>query len=440
MDFYNLEDITPKMVAGLLTDLVDQVIVVDCTTNRYKRLISRGFMEECFPGEGNYDELLEKLFFHMKDSGENIFDTYKVFLPSYGTYNEKYTRRCKIKYKDEQHIIQLTIYPVQDSAFYVFVINELDFKDATEDMLSSSKVNTIQNTYLFSMYIDLIKNTTSSINVTEVSNENIHSDILYTQWRMMIVNMIWPADREKFLRRTDPEYLKSHYAPGQSSSFDVKMQNLEGVFIWVKLIFSRSETLNEDDYRFVFMVQDINESMETMNSWLKEFEEKASIDTLTGVYNHGRIETEMTNAIEAVKKGSEEAAIIILDIDFFKDVNDNFGHSVGDKTLVRFSQIVKAYLSELGCELGRWGGEEFVAVCNGYSLDETKELSEKLLTIISKEQFEKVGPITASVGITGLYPDDDITSAFERMDKALYQAKSDGRNCVRAREYMEVSR
>ena len=316
MDFNVIEECTSESVTSLLSDLVDQVFVVNTQTGKYRRIISRGFMDGCFQPEGEYDDLLEKLFFHMKDSGENVVDSYKVFLPSYGTYNDKYSRRCKISYLGKQYIIQMNIYPVKDSSIYILVLNELDYEDSVNDMLSSTKVYTIQNTYLFSMYIDLIKNTTSSLNVTEVSDEAIHSHILYTDWRMMIVNMIWPADRETFLRRTDPEYLKSHYAPGHSSSFDVKMQNLEGDFIWVKLIFSRSETNNDDDYRFVFMVQDINESMENMNSLLKEVEEKASIDALTGVFNHGRIETEITNAIEKVRKNSEEASIIILDIDY----------------------------------------------------------------------------------------------------------------------------
>jgi diguanylate cyclase (GGDEF)-like protein len=122
---------------------------------------------------------------------------------------------------------------------------------------------------------------------------------------------------------------------------------------------------------------------------------------------------------------------MILDIDFFKEVNDNFGHSVGDKTLKVFSKVVGDYFKERGSVLGRWGGEEFVAVCYNSSIDKTRELSESLLDRIRSQHFEKVGNITASIGATALKMGDDLTSAFERMDKALYQAKSDGRNCVR---------
>jgi GGDEF domain-containing protein len=72
-----------------------------------------------------------------------------------------------------------------------------------------------------------------------------------------------------------------------------------------------------------------------------------------------------------------------------------------------------------------------VAVCYNSSIGKTRELSESLLDRIRSQHFEKVGNITASIGATALKMGDDLTSAFERMDKALYQAKSDGRNCVR---------
>ena len=76
------------------------------------------------------------------------------------------------------------------------------------------------------------------------------------------------------------------------------MKNLKGVFIWVKLIFSRTNTTNEDDFRFVFMVQNIHDNSIKLFETLKKYEDLASKDALTSVFNHGRIETEISNAIE----------------------------------------------------------------------------------------------------------------------------------------------
>ena len=103
------------------------------------------------------------------------------------------------------------------------------------------------------MYIDLVHDTTSSISITEISDDTVNASIKYSDWRFMIVNMIWPEDQDQFLRRTDPEYLKKNFTPGRTASFDCMMQNLEGVYIWVKLIFRRMDTTNENDYRFVYM-------------------------------------------------------------------------------------------------------------------------------------------------------------------------------------------
>ena len=133
------------------------------------------------------------------------------------------------------------------------------------------------------MYIDLIADTTSSINVAEISEDVVNYNLKYSEWRMMIVNMFLPEDQEQFLRRTDPEYLKKNFTPGRTSSYDCMMRNLEGKFIWVKLIFSRAQTFNDDDYRFVFLVQDNNESTMEVLSTLQKYEEKAIKDPLTNV-------------------------------------------------------------------------------------------------------------------------------------------------------------
>ena len=255
-------------------------------------------------------------------------------------------------------------------------------------------------------------------------------EIKYSQWRMMIVNMIWPDDKEQFLERTDPEYLKTHLEPGHTSSFDCLMKNLEGIYIWVKLIFSRAETNNANDYRYVFMVQDIHENSVQLMSTLKKYEELASKDTLTDIFNHGRIETEIHNAIEIVTRTDRKVSIMMFDIDYFKNVNDTFGHAVGDMTLKHFAYMIKDYFSKKNVVIGRWGGEEFVAVC--YDADSTKAYgyAEDIREMVQAEDFNVAGNITVSTGVTEILKDDEFTEAFERMDQALYQSKSEGRNKV----------
>ena len=279
--------------------------------------------------------------------------------------------------------------------------------------------------------MDIVRDTTSSINVTEISDEVMNQQLKYSEWRMMIVNMIAKEYQAQFLEETDPETLKKKYAPGQTSSFDCMMMNLEGVFIWVKLIFSRAETNNDDDYRFVFMVKNIHEDAVELRETLKKYEQLASVDSLTSVYNHGRIETELNNAIAERSKNDTRISLMMLDIDFFKKINDDFGHSAGDACLVSFTNVIKEGLAGRNAVLGRWGGEEFAVVCYETSIEEATELAEQLRKKVEAHEFDKTGHLTCSIGITEVTADDEFEKAFGRMDSALYRAKSDGRNNVK---------
>ena len=324
------------------------------------------------------------------------------------------------------------VYPIEVNQTYLFVLDELEKGMFINEELTVEKVNTIQNTYLFSMYIDLVQDTTSSISVTEISDDVMRQEIKYSEWRKMIINMIWPDDQALFLERTDPEYLKKNLAPGRTTSFDCLMMNLEGKYIWVKLIFSRSETSNEDDFRFVFMVQNIHENSIELLETMKKYEQLASRDSLTNVFNHGRMETEIRNALKEKRSKNREVSLMILDIDFFKHVNDKFGHSTGDVTLVQFTKIISDYIRDLNAVLGRWGGEEFVVVCYDTGNEKAYALAEGLRRTISEEPFGKIGQITCSIGVTTINADDSFDDAFNRMDRALYNAKSSGRNCVKS--------
>lgn len=155
------------------------------------------------------------------------------------------------------------------------------------------------------------------------------------------------------------------------------------------------------------------------------------MDPLTSVLNHGRIETELGNAVEIVKKNKRVVSVMMIDIDFFKKVNDTYGHSVGDMTLKRFASIISQCFSDGRDVVGRWGGEEFVTICYDTDVKKLREIAEALRTRVESENFKAVGKVTCSVGITDITEYDEAEIVFERMDKALYDAKSSGRNCVR---------
>ena len=428
----NLKDYDLNDISKLFYDSVDSVIIVDPSIDTYRTMVRRGIFETILDETGSYHDLIMKLWFHFGDTNEEVVEDYQVFASFSGDFNGKYSRRLKVgaDNEDKPHLAQLTVYPFEDNSKYIFILDELDDKESIEESLTTKKINTIQNSYLFSMYIDLVQDTTSSINITEISEDTVNCQLKYSEWRMMIVNMFQPEDQEQFLHRTDPEYMKKNFAPGKTASYDCMMRNLEGNLIWVKLTFSRAQTNNDDDYRFVFLVQDINEnSIETLSA-LKKYEELAITDPLTGVYNHGEIETQLHNALALRQKYDDPVSVMMLDLDHFKMINDTFGHSVGDTALKQCASIMKEIASDDNTSVGRWGGEEFVIVCYDKGAEAVSYLAEKIRKTVEEAEFPEIGNLTCSIGATELKEGDTFTDAFNRIDKAMYASKHNGRNMV----------
>ena len=430
MDSFKVDEMTLEDAIGYFKDNVGALVVVDGKANKYKAVARKGIFNTLLKETGEYHDLIEKLWYHLNKSSDSVSEEYQVFIPTSGHFSGKYARRVKVKTGDLECVLQASIYPLKEET-YLFVLDELDNSQSVDEALTTQKVKSFQNTYLFSMYIDVVKDTINSISVTELSDDIINQELKFTQWRMMIVNAINSEFQGKFLEWTEPEYLKTHFPPGKTDSFDCPMINLEGKEIWVKLIFSRVQTTIPDDYRFVYMVQDINEATKELRDTLDKYEDLASKDPLTQLYNHGRMETEVRNAIKDLVEKPQSVALMIMDIDFFKHVNDNYGHAVGDLTLKHFSKLLTDYFEDNNGVVGRWGGEEFVAVCYGADREKAMEVAETIRGKIAAESFANVGNITCSIGVTTINASDDFEKAYRRMDNALYEAKSSGRNCVK---------
>ncbi|HSC68075.1 MAG TPA: GGDEF domain-containing protein, partial [Cellvibrio sp.] len=119
----------------------------------------------------------------------------------------------------------------------------------------------------------------------------------------------------------------------------------------------------------------------------------------------------------------------LLDIDFFKMVNDKFGHTVGDQVLVDLARILTRRVRKTD-RIFRFGGEEFVVLARNTALIDALVIAEQLRAQIEGELQDPDGVLTASFGCAQLQPDESLEDWFVRADKAVYQAKQQGRNCV----------
>ncbi|WP_251358250.1 diguanylate cyclase [Kangiella sp. TOML190] len=154
-------------------------------------------------------------------------------------------------------------------------------------------------------------------------------------------------------------------------------------------------------------------------------ENKAFKDKLTGLHNREFIE----RAYQYHQETDEVLSLILIDIDNFKVINDNHGHLIGDKVLQDFAKLLQTSLRSSDT-LARWGGEEFALLCPYTDMSSAIVLAEKLREIVALEDFENIGKLTASFGISAREQDDSWMQLFERADKAVYQSKQAGRNQV----------
>ena len=162
---------------------------------------------------------------------------------------------------------------------------------------------------------------------------------------------------------------------------------------------------------------------------LEQLEQAASTDRLTGAWNRRRFEEAVLPEIALVHRRREPLSLIMFDLDHFKRVNDTFGHGAGDMVLVETAQLVRLHL-RASDSLVRWGGEEFLVMAPATRMDGALALAEKLRAALAAFTFPEVGRVTMSLGVAEYSLGEGLAAWIERADKALYVAKSEGRNRV----------
>ncbi len=165
----------------------------------------------------------------------------------------------------------------------------------------------------------------------------------------------------------------------------------------------------------------------------RELEGMAFNDSLTGLPNRRYFDREIDRVLAGMARGGPAASVIELDIDHFKDVNDTYGHHAGDEVLVWIARLIAGAIRKSDL-FARYGGEEFILLLPETPLESARAVAEKLRRLIEESVIAVEGHsirVTASFGVAQLNMDTD-GSYYRSVDRALYSAKSRGRNCVEA--------
>jgi diguanylate cyclase (GGDEF)-like protein len=152
-------------------------------------------------------------------------------------------------------------------------------------------------------------------------------------------------------------------------------------------------------------------------------------DGMTGSFNHTFMEQLIGDAINRSKRSNIPLALLMIDVDFFKQINDTFGHNAGDKALINVTQVLNGNKRSTDY-LGRWGGDEFILLLTDTNLSGAANLAEKLRGLVDNHLFPFCKHVTISLGAS-VYKDGDSPASFiERADAAMYRTKRGGRNRV----------
>lgn len=199
--------------------------------------------------------------------------------------------------------------------------------------------------------------------------------------------------------------------------------------VWTKIQQKAALDLSED-LAVAINVNEITELNSLLHTANEQLEKIAHTDSLTQVWNRYRIEQAIDAELSAAERYQRPLSVLLFDIDQFKQVNDTHGHETGDTVLTRLASEVHNQLRGTDF-LGRWGGEEFIVLASNNLLTEAANLAERLRKHIANINFSKVGKVTISIGVAQWQMGESRRALLDRADKAMYQAKKNGRNLVK---------
>ncbi len=183
----------------------------------------------------------------------------------------------------------------------------------------------------------------------------------------------------------------------------------------------------------LFQEEEIKRQQKELEEKNAELQRLAFLDTLTGLYNRRKWYEFAWEESRSICRYSTSSSVVLMDIDHFKKINDDYGHPIGDKLLKEIAGLLRKNLRAVDKPC-RWGGEEFIVLLPNTSVEEARKVAEKLRTMIERTEFSIDGEsirVKASFGIASIRCEENsLDRAYERVDRALYMAKQSGRNIV----------
>jgi diguanylate cyclase (GGDEF)-like protein len=219
------------------------------------------------------------------------------------------------------------------------------------------------------------------------------------------------------------------HVPPEIKAVDADYQPLVAFLLKITTL---DMSLASDTYHLA-KVQALESSLRTLRHTDRELRQQVQTDTLTGATSHSQAIAILQQALRIAQRNDTPLCIAMVDLDFFKKVNDTHGHLVGDEVLRDVTARMRASVRDFDT-VGRYGGEEFLLILENAPLATAKSIAERVRRHVEESPIKvkdlKI-PLTLSQGLAAAHKTDDVESLLKRADAALYAAKAAGRNCVR---------
>lgn len=239
------------------------IYLINRTDSTYEKLHADSSFESILPAVGTLRDAYKVLFVSTKTGETDQKDIYDAFIDESLFLRNSYNGSIDISFNNAINRYDFRIIKLSEEEAVLFFLED---KDSIEsDRMEKMKMETIQENYLFSMIVDLKSDTCRNSNTTEVNaKRQDFMDLKYSQWRYMIANMFLPDDKSTFLMISEPAYIFEKLKKQKQFNYEIQMQNMQGEYIWVRLMFNRMKGFSKDFPVFVYTVQDINEDMQRL--------------------------------------------------------------------------------------------------------------------------------------------------------------------------------
>lgn len=338
---------------------------------------------------------------------------------------------------------------IVDGMMHIPLIYGVQIKGSADEVLmnrfqkTTTKIENAKYYYQFPIYHQMNENSIYLAKVTIYSDDEAIFERLKVGFLMILLNAIIKTAVLIFLFFVAfRKYLEKPLQDLTNTIVKLRVEATNERKISVDMKYDNELKILQDEFnkllnkisieenKRIELLKDINQKLEfEVEKRTEELEHIAITDGLTQLYNRTKMDMELQKLEGIYKRYGRVFSVIMIDIDYFKSVNDTFGHQVGDSVLKQFAKILKENIRNTDF-IGRWGGEEFLIVCPETSEENATTLALNLRKQIEEVLFEKVGHKTMSVGVAQIKDEIDLDNLISNADNAMYFAKENGRNKV----------